>query len=281
MVFSAGDPCQNLTMPWTATRIGGAALCALVALAWPRAARAQSADDVASRIATVARTMSAKSKQPWTVDATFTADLSRGNADTTNLRTTLIPVLDTDDWRLGAYFSAAYATTDGETANERAGANLAAARRFRPSLTVAVTEEIVRAPLDGLSHRNLLASVAVWTPTAGDGFQAHLYGGAGWAAEHYTTAQPDRSYGAGLLGASATAKLSPTATLTLAGSLSQDLTTAANYTFGSSIALKSAVTSMLGVRVSYAMSYTGRPVGRAVRLTNALSGGLTLSLKGR
>jgi Protein of unknown function, DUF481 len=258
-----------------------AGLCVLAALAWPGPARAQSADDVASRIATVARTMSARSTRPWTLDATFTADMSRGNADTTNLRTTVIPVMDTDDWRLGAYLSAAYATTDGETANERAGANLAVARRFGPVLTVAVIEEVVRAPLDGLAHRNLLGSVAVWTPPARDGLQLHLYGGAGWAAEHDTDSRPDRNYGAGLFGASATAQLSPTATLTLAASLSQDLASAARYILGSSVALESAVTAVLGVRVSYALSYTGRPVGRAVRATNALSGGLTLSLKGR
>jgi hypothetical protein len=74
-----------------------------LALASPAAARAQSADDVASRIGTVARAMGTPAKEPWSVEATLAADLNRGNSDTTNLRSTLVYVVDNSAWRFGSY----------------------------------------------------------------------------------------------------------------------------------------------------------------------------------
>jgi putative salt-induced outer membrane protein YdiY len=251
------------------------------ALAHPAVALAQSADDVASRVGTVARTMANAVPGPWTFEATFATDVHRGNADTTNLRTTAVYVLDSGAWRFGSYLSGSVETTNGARTNERAGLNLALARRFSPGLRLVLMEEIVRAPLDGLDWRNLLGGVMVWSPQALERVQTNVYAGVGWAAERYTSGPDFRAdYAAGLIGTSATARLSPTSTLNLVGSFTQDLSDSANYKFGMSTALKAAINSLLGVHVSYALAYDNQPTGAKQKTNNAISAGLTLGFKG-
>ena len=127
-------------------------------------ARAQSSDDVASRVGTVARQMSTEMTGPWTVDGLFAADVNRGNTDSTNVRSTLQYVRDTAKWRFGSYLTGAYETSRGETTNDRAGLNLALARRLGAQWRLVLIEEVLQAPVDGIDFRNLLGGVAVWAP---------------------------------------------------------------------------------------------------------------------
>jgi Protein of unknown function, DUF481 len=242
---------------------------------------AQSADDVAARVGTVARTMSVAATEPWSLDLGFAGDANRGNADTTSLRTTLVYVADSGAWRFGTYLTGAYDRSDGVRTNERVGLNLALARRLGVSLTLVGLEEIVHAPLDGLDSRNLLGGVAVWSPPKTDHWQLGVYGGGGWASERYTMPAPAANYGAALAGVNATTTISPTASLAMVTSYTQDTTDADRYRVGSSVALKAAVNSVLAVRLSYAVAYDHAPVGVAKRTNNTVSAGLTLTFKGK
>jgi putative salt-induced outer membrane protein YdiY len=246
----------------------------------PGPASAQSADDVASRVGTVARAMGAVARNPWSLDSTFAADMSRGNTDSTNLRSTVVYVRDSGDWRIGSYLSGALGSDNGIRNKERAGLNLALARRFSDRFRLVLLEEIVRAPLDGLSVRNLLGGMLVWTPTVAGRIESSFYGGAGWAAERFSSGEPNANYGAGLAGATASVELSATAQLNLVASYTQDLASATNYKMGSSAALKAAVNSVLGLQVSYSLSYDHNPAGNRERTNSVISAGLTLGWKG-
>jgi putative salt-induced outer membrane protein YdiY len=249
-------------------------------LVCPRAAAAQSADDIASRVGTVARAMGAVSKDPWTLDAALTGNLTRGNTDSLNVRTTVVYVLDSGAWRFGSYLSGAVENTNGVRNKERAGLNLALARRYSEDFRLVLIEEIVRAPLDGLRARNLLGSMVVWTPDGGGRIESSIYAGAGWASEHFTGDQATANYGALLAGATSSLDLSATSTLNLVGSYTQDLVQGGNYKLGSSVALDAAVNSVLGLQIAYALSYDHAPAQGRVRTNNAISAGLTLGWKG-
>jgi putative salt-induced outer membrane protein YdiY len=244
-------------------------------------AAAQSADDVASRVGTVARAMGAVAKDPWSVDATFAADISRGNTDSDNLRSTVVYVRDSGAWRFGSYLSGAVETTDGRRNKERAGLNLAIARRYADVFRLVLIEEIVRAPLDGLRARNLLGGMIVWTPVGAARVESSIYAGAGWASEHFTGDQATLNYGAGLAGATSSIQVSETSTLNLVASYTQDLALARNFKIGSSVALKAAVNSILGLEVSYALAYDHNPAANRVRTNNTIGAGLTLGWKGK
>jgi putative salt-induced outer membrane protein YdiY len=256
------------------------ALALAAACLWPAGARAQSADDVASRVGTVARKVAETVPGPWSLDATFATDLSRGNADTTNLRATLLHVADSGRWRLASYLSGTVETTNGRRSKDRSGLNVALAHRVADALRLVVIEEIVRAPTDGIRWKNLLGGMAVWTPPETERIDWGVYAGAGWASESYTDASPSADYAAGLAGASATIALSETATLALVASYTQDLSLAAEYSVGSSAALRAAVNAVLGLHLSYAVSYDNRPAANRVRTNNAISAGVTLAFKG-
>lgn len=210
------------------------------------------------------------------LDGAFTFDANRGNTDTTNLRGSIVYVHDNNPWRYSAYLSGASETKDGVTANERAGLNLALARRLNEKVRVVLLEEIVHAPIDGYKARNLFGGMAVWTPQVSDRAETGLYAGAGWQHEQFTTNQPDADYGALLAGATSSIKLSPTATLNLVGSYTQDMAEADNYKLGSSIALIAAINSVLGVHLSYALAYDHAPVAGKVHTNNSFGAGLTI-----
>jgi len=247
----------------------------------PTSARAQSADDVASRVGTVARAMGSVAKDPWTLDATLSADMSRGNTDSTNLRSTLVYVRDSGAWRFGAYLSGALEKNNGVRNKERTGLNLALARRFSDALRLVLIEEMVRAPLDGLDFRNLLGGMVVWTPDGSGRVEPGLYAGLGWASEQYASGEPDANYGAGLAGATASISLSETAELNLVGSYTQALGEGTNFKLGSSVALAATVNSILGLQISYALAYDHAPARGLNRTNNVISAGLTLGWKGQ
>ncbi|MEZ5316264.1 MAG: DUF481 domain-containing protein [Vicinamibacterales bacterium] len=256
-------------------------LIAVTVLGLPRLACAQSADDVAARVGTVARAMGAVEKDPWSVNAALTGSASRGNTDTTNLRGTVIYVRDSGVWRFGSYLSGALDTKNGQRANERAGLNLALARRYGDAFRLVGIEEIVRAPLDGLRSRNLLGGMGVWTPPRQGIFEASFYLGAGWANEKYTTGEPNGNYGAGLTGASLAVAIAEKSTLNLVASYTRDLDVGRNYKIGSSISLKASINSVLGMQLNYAIAYDNAPVRGKVTTNNAFGAGLTLGWKGR
>jgi Protein of unknown function, DUF481 len=193
----------------------------------------------------------------------------------------VIYVRDSGAWRFGSYLSGALDRKDGERVNERSGLNLALARRYADRYRVVLIEEIVRAPLDGLLARNLLGGMAVWTPPRSEFFEASFYLGAGWAHEQLTTREPDVNYGAGLAGASLAVSLAEKSTLNLVTSYTRDLDVARNYKIGSSVALKAAINSVMGVQLSYAVAYDNAPVKGKVKTNNAFSAGLTLGWKGQ
>lgn len=249
----------------------------------PTAAWAQSADDVASRVGTVAHTMSAADPNPWSLDSTLSASVNRGNTDTSNIRGTGIYTRHVNKWRYGTYVSGAFETTDGVTTNERAGVNVATSYEFKPAWHLVGLEEVVKAPLDGLKVRNLVGGVMVWTPTSPEGrVNSGLYGGGGWADEHYTAGDdPKHNYGAALAGADTSVKLSPTATLTGVASYTQDLSASDKFKLGGSVALKAQINAVLGMHLSYAISYDHHPVVGTVPTNNTFAAGLTLAMKGK
>ena len=249
-------------------------LCA--APAW-----AQSADDVAARVGTVARAMGAEVEEPWSLNATLTGAASRGNANTSSLHSTLIYISDSDRWRFGAYGSGAVETKNGLRANERMGLNVALAHQYGDDFRLVLIEEIVRAPLDGIAARNLLGGMGLWTAGSADRVATSLYLGSGWAHEQFTIDQPDTSYGAGLAGASLTLGLAETSTLNLVASYTGDLSSARNYSVGSSIALKAAINSLLGMQISYSLAYDNAPAPGTVQTNHAVNAGLTLGWKGQ
>ncbi len=224
--------------------------------------------------------MGAAQPEPWSLNGTLTGAASRGNANATNLHSTLIYVADSGVWRFGSYLSGALDTKDGERANERTGLNLALARRSGGAYRVVLIEEIVRAPLDGLRARNLLGGMLLWTPVGHERLSPSLYLGAGWASEHFTTDQPIASYGAGLTGASLTIGLAEHSTLNFVGSLTRDLSSARNYTLGSSIALNAAINAVLGLQISYGLAYDNAPAAGKVPTNHAFNAGLTIGWKG-
>jgi hypothetical protein len=264
--------------PWIPACMAAVALAAV-----PAAARAQSADDVASRVGTVAHTMSAADKNPWALDATLSASVNRGNTDSSNVRGTGIYTRHVNKWRYGTYVSGAFETIDGETTNERAGVNLATSYEFAPAWHLIALEEIVKAPLDGLKIRNLIGSVIVWTPTSPQGrVTSGIYGGGGWADEHYTAGEDLRhNYGAALAGADTSVTLSPTATLTGVASYTQDLSASDKFKVGASVAVKAQINAVLGLHISYAISYDHHPVIGTVPTNNTFAAGLTLAMKGK
>ena len=254
----------------------------MAALLGPAApAAAQSADDVASRVGTVARAMGTVARDPWTLDAGLTANLSKGNTDSSNLRTTVVYVRDSGAWRFGSYLSGAVEHTDGVRNKERAGLNLALARRYGEEFRLVLLEEIVRAPLDGIRARNLLGSMVVWTPNGEGRVESSFYGGVGWASEHYTGDEPTSNYGALLAGATSSIALSETSELNLVGSFTQGLAEAENFKFGSSVALDAAVNAVLGLQIAYALAYDHDPARGRVNTNNSVSAGLTLGWKGQ
>lgn len=247
----------------------------------PAPAAAQSADDVASRVGTVAREMGRVSRDPWTLNSMISADVSKGNSDSLNVRSTVVYVRDSGAWRFGSYLSGAVETTDGRRNKERAGLNLALARRYADVFRVVLLEELVRAPLDGLRARNLLGGMVVWSPDSGGRVESSVYAGIGWASEHFIGHRDTRNYGAGLAGATSTIQISETSTLNVVASYTQDLLASDNFKVGSSVALKAAVNSTLGLEMSYALSYDNNPTQNKVRTNNTISAGLTLGWKGR
>jgi hypothetical protein len=255
----------------------------VIAVAFPAGAWAQSADDVASRVGTVAHTMSAADPTPWSLDATLAASVNRGNTDASNVRGTGIYTRHVNRWRYGTYISGAFETTDGVTTNERSGVNVATSYEFRPAWHLVGLEEIVRAPLDGLTIRNLVGSVIVWTPTSPEGrVTSGIYGGAGWADEHYTAGVDlKHNYGAALAGADTSVKISPTATLTGVASYTQDLSASEKFKVGASVSLKAQINAVLGMHLSYAISYDHSPVVGTVPTNNTFAAGLTLAMKGK
>lgn len=263
-------------------------------LAAPGVALAQSADDVASRVGVVARTMSVDVPEKWKFDSVFGTDIKRGNADTTAVRFTAVYLRNTGAWRFGTYGSAAIEHDNGIKSNDRAGLNFAAARTMSTTLRLVMLEEIVRAPLDGLDLRNLLGSVVVWTPgktpppqtkdatpAPPRRIETSIYAGAGWASETYIDNTPDNDYGAALAGASATVTLSPTATLALVQSYTHDLTESDNFKLGTVVAMKAAVNTVFGVQLSYALAYDHHPLAGVKTTNNAFSAAFTVSWKAK
>ncbi|HEX5214739.1 MAG TPA: DUF481 domain-containing protein [Vicinamibacterales bacterium] len=269
-------------------------VAALVLLV-PTVAFAQSADDVASRVGVVARTMSVDAPEKWKFDSVFGTDVKRGNADTTAMRFTAVYLRNTGTWRFGTYGSAAIEHDNGVKTNDRAGLNFAAAKTMSTTLRLVMLEEIVRAPLDGLDLRNLLGSVVVWTPgktappaRAKDAppapvrkLETSIYAGAGWASETYIDATPGNDYGAALAGASATVTLSPTATLALVQSYTHDLTESENFKLGTIVAMKAAINTVFGVQLSYALAYDHHPLAGVKTTNNAFSAGFTVGWKAK
>jgi putative salt-induced outer membrane protein YdiY len=261
-------------------------LCGLILttvfVSWsPGLASAQSADDVASRVGTVAREMGKIARDPWTLTSMLSADVNKGNTDSLNVRSTVVYVRDSGAWRFGSYLSGALETTDGRRNKERAGLNLALARRYADVFRVVLLEELVRAPLDGLRARNLLGGMIVWTPDGSGRVVSSIYAGSGWASEHFTGGRETLNYGAGLAGATSTIQLSETSTLNVVASYTQDLMAADNFKIGSAVALKAAVNATLGLEMSYSLSYDNSPTRNKARTNNTISAGLTLGWKGK
>jgi len=266
----------------------------VLALFAPAVALAQSADDVASRVGVVARTMSVDVPEKWKFDSVFGTDVKRGNADTTAVRFTAVYLRNAGTWRFGTYGSAAIEHDNGIKSNDRAGLNFAAAKTMSTTLRLVLLEEIVRAPLDGLDLRNLLGSVVVWTPgktpppptkdaaaAPPRRVETSIYAGAGWASETYIDNTPDNDYGAALAGASATVTLSPTATLALVQSYTHDLTESDNFKLGTIVAMKAAINTIFGVQLSYALAYDHHPLAGVKTTNNAFSAGFTVSWKAK
>ena len=266
----------------------------VLALFAPAVALAQSADDVASRVGVVARTMSVDVPEKWKFDSVFGTDVKRGNADTTAVRFTAVYLRNAGTWRFGTYGSAAIEHDNGIKSNDRAGLNFAAAKTMSTTLRLVLLEEIVRAPLDGLDLRNLLGSVVVWTPgktpppptkdaaaAPPRRVETSIYAGAGWASETYIDTTPDNDYGAALAGASATVTLSPTATLALVQSYTHDLTESDNFKLGTIVAMKAAINTIFGVQLSYALAYDHHPLAGVKTTNNAFSAGFTVSWKAK
>ena len=266
----------------------------VLALFAPAVALAQSADDVASRVGVVARTMSVDVPEKWKFDSVFGTDVKRGNADTTAVRFTAVYLRNAGTWRFGTYGSAAIEHDNGIKSNDRAGLNFAAAKTMSTTLRLVLLEEIVRAPLDGLDLRNLLGSVVVWTPgktpppptkdaaaAPPRRVETSIYAGVGWASETYIDNTPDNDYGAALAGASATVTLSPTATLALVQSYTHDLTESDNFKLGTIVAMKAAINTIFGVQLSYALAYDHHPLAGVKTTNNAFSAGFTVSWKAK
>ena len=269
-------------------------LVAALSLLVPGVALAQSADDVASRVGVVARTMSVDVPEKWKFDSVFGSDVKRGNTDSTAVRFTAVYLRNAGPWRFGTYGSAAVEHDAGIKTNDRVGLNFAAARTMSPTLRLVFLEEVVRATLDGLDLRNLLGSVVVWTPgkTAAPAtkdaaappprrLETSLYGGAGWASEDYIDNTPDNNYGAALAGASATVILSPTATLALVQSYTHDLTESDNFKLGTVASMKAAINTIFGVQLSYAFAYDHQPLAGVKQTNHAFSAGFTASWKAK
>jgi hypothetical protein len=252
---------------------------------------------VAARVGTVASAKGAVEKQLWDITAAASGSATRGNADTTNLQGAVVYVRDSRAWRFGSYLSGALESTNGERADERAGLNLALARRYSKQQRVVLLEEIVRAPLDGLRARNLLGGMALSTAAGRKPVQASVYLGAGWANERPVrtpasggaiadeVSGPEGSgqsnnYGAGLAGGTVTIVLAPHSKITGVTSLTQDLGRARNYKLGSTVTLDAAVTSIIGVQMSYSVAYNHSPIDGTLRTNQALNAGLTLAWAG-
>jgi putative salt-induced outer membrane protein YdiY len=256
-----------------------AALAGLTANA--KSAAAQSSDDLAARIGTVARAMGDTATEPWNLNGTVTGAASRGNTDTTNVHATAVYVRDSGVWRFGSYGSAALDTQNGERANERAGVNLALARRYTAQSRIVLLDEVVRAPLDGLTLRHLLGGMVLWTPVGGGRIEMNVYAGAGWAREHFVADAPRADYGAGLSGAAVSIALSAHSSLNAVTSYTGDLGLGTNYKLGSSVALKAALNSVLGLQMAYGVNYDHAPPAGKVRTNHAVNAGITVGLKGK
>jgi putative salt-induced outer membrane protein YdiY len=63
-------------------------------------------------------------------------------------------------------------------------------------------------------------------------------------------------------------------------SYTRDLTSAKNYNLGSSIALKTAINTILGMQLSYGIAYDHTPAPGTVPTNHAINAGLTLAWKG-
>ena len=60
----------------------------------------------------------------------------------------------------------------------------------------------------------------------------------------------------------------------------QDLSNSSRFAFGTTVGLKAAVTSVVGTYLTYANSYNHEPAVGKVSTNNAISAGLTVTIKG-
>lgn len=221
-------------------------------------------------------TTAATPARTWTFDAKVSYASTSGNSDTANGAAELDYVLKGTRWELNASASALRAESDGATNAETYDAGAVARRRLDERLGLVLSEQWYRAPLAGISYRNLLAAGVDFRLVERTNWQLLAELGLGWQHEE-TTAGASSDDAVGIAVLASKMRLSPTTTATL------KLT---NYfeggiedqRFEAEAALQAALTRRLSLQVSYDLRYDERPVDDAETTDTVLQTSLVFHL---
>ncbi len=211
--------------------------------------------------ASLAQETAATPASTWTFDAKASYASTSGNSDTANGAAELDYVLKGTRWELNASASAMRSESDGATSAETYDAGALARRRLDERLGLVFSEQWYRAPLSGISYRNLLAAGVDFRLVERTNWQLLAELGLGWQHEE-TTAGASSDDAVGIVVLANKMKLSSTTTATL------KLT---NYfeggiedqRFEAAAALQAALTRRLALQVSYDLRYDESPVDDA------------------